>query len=123
MVSLPLSMGEVSANLSLMWTSRICYLAVIQQRIVPKQMGSFKSRFSNDNFMQFSILAMENVCIDLTGALELFETSTEEIMPNISGLSANPELYYLWNEIYNCTGNISTIHGVMALKLQEKAVR
>ncbi|BBN06019.1 hypothetical protein MPTK1_3g17740 [Marchantia polymorpha subsp. ruderalis] len=206
MVSLPVSLGEVSTTLSLMWTSRICSLAVvllvfglislsafyntlnstkpamykisldatsatsshnsfasdsnsscfcpqssakshgsqrpnhmwemqslrhvtveeayfqrmrvvdvsqIEQRVVPKQMGSFKSRFlPNDNFMEFPILAMENVCLDPSGALVLVETSTEEIMPNISGLSAIPELYYLWNEIYNCTGNISTDHCV-----------
>ncbi|KAL3694500.1 hypothetical protein R1sor_008151 [Riccia sorocarpa] len=88
---------------------RVVDVSRIKQKVPKEKLRGFKSRFlPNRNFMQYPVLAMENVCMAPSGALLLVGTSDEEIRHNVSGQSAIPELYFLWHEIYNCNGKIST---------------
>ncbi|KAL2633221.1 hypothetical protein R1flu_004700 [Riccia fluitans] len=85
----------------------------IKEKVPRNKLRGFKSRFlPNRNFMQFPLLTMENVCITPSGALMLIGTSDAEITHNVSGHRAIPELYFVWNEIYNCSGNVTTDHCV-----------
>lgn len=77
-------------------------------KLTVQEMRRFKTRFlPNKNYMNFPLLTMENVCMDPTGALVLINTTQDEIQSNISGPAFIPELYYLWNDIYTCNGNVS----------------
>lgn len=64
------------------------------------------SRFlPNQNFLNYPNLAAENVCILPGEVVLLLGMSRDELLAN---LTADEELYYLWNDIYSACGNEST---------------
>ncbi|CAM6082614.1 unnamed protein product [Calypogeia fissa] len=87
---------------------RIFDVSKFTEKLAAREITRFKSRFlPNNNYLNFPLLTVENVCMDPTGVLVLVNTTKEEIQNNISGPGFIPELYYLWKDIYSCNGNVS----------------
>ncbi|KAJ7552972.1 hypothetical protein O6H91_06G078800 [Diphasiastrum complanatum] len=91
-------------------------------QISEKASGSLRSRFlPNNNFMDYPLLAMEEVCMVPGGTLLLVNLSEEEVNQNVSSIR---ELGYIWQDIYSWCGNKSaeTCTGVIyADKVPENA--
>ncbi|CAM6105275.1 unnamed protein product [Calypogeia fissa] len=88
---------------------RILDVSESTEKLAAREITRFKTRFlPNNNYLNFPLLTVENVCMDPTGVLVLVNISEEEIQNNISGPAFIPELYYLWKDIYSCNGNVSS---------------